>query len=100
MPLTDTDSLQAEEEGFEPPVHLCTKVFKTEQEHTQPINNKGLNNSSEHLLQENLQGCSECLQNALPSELFELISVWDELPEHVRQTIKMLVDTAAGKNAD
>ena|GEM_PF-6738587 len=27
--LTDTDSLQAEEEGFEPPVHRCTTVFKT-----------------------------------------------------------------------
>ena len=29
MSLTDTNSLQAEEEGFEPPVHRCTTVFKT-----------------------------------------------------------------------
>ena len=28
------------------------------------------------LLQDNLQGCSECLQNALPSELFEVVCVW------------------------
>ena len=32
-------------------------------------------------------------------ELQELINRWDDLPEHVRQTIKMLIDTA-GKSAD
>jgi len=38
-------------------------------------------------------------QSSYPVELQELIDHWDELPEHVRQTIQMLVDTA-GKNAD
>ena len=32
--------------------------------------------------------------NPYPMELQELINQWDELPEHVRQTIKMLVESA------
>jgi hypothetical protein len=35
---------------------------------------------------------------ASPPELQELINRWDDLPEHVRQTIQMLVDTAGGKS--
>jgi len=50
------------------------------------------------LLQDNLQDCSECLRNALPGELFEVVCRWEKLPEHVRQTIRMLVETA-GKNS-
>ena len=37
--------------------------------------------------------------NLCPTELQEIINCWDELPEHVRQTIQMLVD-AAGEKAD
>jgi hypothetical protein len=29
-----------------------------------------------------------------PKELQQIINRWDELPEHVRQTIKMLVESA------
>ena len=29
-------------------------------------------------------------------ELQQIIDRWDDLPEHVRQTIKMLIDTAGG----
>ena len=32
-------------------------------------------------------------------DLQQIINQWDELPEHVRQTIRMLVDTA-GKKVD
>ena len=35
----------------------------------------------------------------VPAELQKIIVQWQSLPEHVRQTIKMLVDTA-GKNSD
>jgi hypothetical protein len=30
----------------------------------------------------------------LPSELMEIIEQWDVLPSHVKETIKMLVETA------
>lgn len=35
---------------------------------------------------------------APPPELQEIINRWDNLPEHIRQTIQMLVETA-GENA-
>jgi len=35
-------------------------------------------------------------QSSYPVELQELINQWDDLPEHVRQTIQMLVDAAGG----
>jgi hypothetical protein len=35
---------------------------------------------------------------ASPPELQKIINCWDVLPEHIKQTIKMLVETA-GKNS-
>ena len=32
-------------------------------------------------------------------DLQQIIEQWDDLPEHIRQTIKILIDTA-GKKAD
>ena len=57
-----------------------------------------LNDITDGLLQENLQDCSECIKNALPGELFEVVCEWENLPEHIRQTIRMLVETAGKKS--
>ncbi|RKY07712.1 MAG: hypothetical protein DRP56_05280 [Planctomycetota bacterium] len=35
---------------------------------------------------------------APPPELPEIINCWDVLPEHIKETIKMLVDTAGEKS--
>jgi hypothetical protein len=87
-----------EEEGFEPPVRCRTTVFKTEHGNTQVTDRNELKDIPGDLLQENLQDCSECLRNALPSELFEVVCEWEKLPEHVKDTIKMLVETAGKKS--
>lgn len=65
---------------------------------TQAFSDKELNDNFRHPLQENLQACEARHVNDLPSELFEVVCMWEKLPEHVRQTIKMLVETA-GKNS-
>ena len=96
----DTSSFSAEEEGFEPPVRCRTTVFKTEQENTQVINRNELNDIPDGPLQENLQDCSECIKNALPGELFEVVCEWENLPEHIKQTIQMLIETAGKKSKD
>jgi hypothetical protein len=31
---------------------------------------------------------------SLPEEFFEVASLWEKLPKHVRQTIQVLVETA------
>ena len=64
----------------------------------QTFSNKGLIAISEPPLQENLQACEAKHVNEIPSELFEVVSVWEKLPEHVRQTIRMLVETAGKKS--
>lgn len=30
----------------------------------------------------------------LPSDLAEIVTVWPELPEHIKQTIKTIIETA------
>ncbi|MHC5091683.1 MAG: hypothetical protein ACYSOJ_08685, partial [Planctomycetota bacterium] len=96
--MIDIGVSKAEEEGFEPPVRCRTTVFKTEQDMMQIFSPKRLSDNSEDLLQENLQDRSECIQNALPDELFEVVCKWEELPGHVKDTIRMLVETAGKKS--
>jgi len=57
---------------------------------TQPQANKALTEHSE-INTRDYHG-----QSSYPVELQELIDHWDDLPEHVRQTIQMLVDAAGG----
>ncbi|RKY13057.1 MAG: hypothetical protein DRP52_03675 [Planctomycetota bacterium] len=61
------------------------------------LGNKELTGSPQNPLQTSLQKDSEDTSdqgNSYPAELQELINQWDELPEHVRQTIQMLVESA------
>ena len=37
---------------------------------------------------------------ALPPELQKIINQWENLPEHIKQTIQMLIETAGKKSKD
>ena len=97
--MIDNSALKAEEEGFEPPVHRCTTVFKTVDTKTQTPPDKELTFSSNNHLQASLQ-TQENSPTPLPTELIEIIKSWDELPDHIKQTIQTLVGSVSGKSEE
>ncbi len=34
---------------------------------------------------------------SLPADLIQIVTVWPDLPKHIKTTIKMLIKTACGK---
>ena len=68
-------------------------VFGTEPKSTQPTDFKQLTNFKKS----DSPGNSLTLFE-LPVELKNIIVQWDDLPEHIKQTIGMLVDTAGKKS--
>ena len=66
-------------------------VFGTDTNSTQTTDTKQLINSKETDSPNNSLARFEC-----PSELKNIIVQWQSLPEHIKQTIQMLVDAAGG----
>ena len=61
---------------------------------TQVQENKELTGTGKAILQTSLQTESENSQkptDSLPPELIEIVKAWDNLPDHIKQTIETLV---------
>ena len=56
---------------------------------TQPTNIKGVSDKPKNAMVHN-----QVHDSHFTKDLQQIINRWDELPEHVRQTIRMLVDKA------
>jgi hypothetical protein len=68
-------------------------VFGTDINSTQHTDFKQLTNFKESHSPDNSLACFE-----VPVELQKIIVQWDVLPEHIKQTIQMLVETAEKKS--
>jgi len=90
--------LRIEDEGART---LNLRIDSPKEQEANHCNNKDLtdteNISYKHAYKEHSESTSQ-QDNPYPMELQEIIHQWGQLPEHVRQTIKMLVETA-GKNS-
>ena len=70
---------------------------------TQVQESKGLTVTGKAILQTSLQTESENSQkptDSLPPELIEIVKAWDNLPDHIKQTIETLVGSVTIKNEE